>query len=809
MTMRPILCAIWGWILLSFCLSTWAIAQTPRNEIDYDAWNRMAERAELVIDASRASTPAFEELRARLVEFRARFSEAETTNLARVRSLQAQLDVLGPETDTSQTNTGTEAPEEPDDSNGQGASTAPLDEPAELAARRADLIDRLARAQAPGLRAQEAFQRADGLIGEIDAIIRERQTQELLARGPTPLSPISWGEAIVAVQSVFGNLAAETRRLLAARGNVLNSGGDLLEPLLFLVLAFVVVLRGRVWVSRLTGWIASQNVRGQPIATFLASLGEILVPFVGILALMAALSSTGLVGVRGSFVLDQLPEFALIFFTARWLGGRIFSSNEPYFDLEQATLREGRFYSSIIGLILGLESILASVAAFEGFAPGGRAVLEGALVVAGAVMLLRIGMMLLRQAAKQSSKEQSEDSENATEGVSDGGFRVSLERLCGRAAITVAVVAPVAGALGYSAVAAFLLFPMLNTLGLLAFLLILTRLTRSIYAAVRNVSTEDVQTALWPVFGDILFLLLSLPVFALIWGARTSDLTELWTRFLAGVSFGGTRISPMSFLTFAIVFVALYAATRLVQSAMRSTVLPKTKIDPGGQVALVSGVGYVGIFLAALVAITAAGIDLSNLALVAGALSIGIGFGLQTIVSNFVAGIILLIERPVAEGDWIEVNGTMGYVREISVRSTRIETFDRTDVIVPNADLVSGMVTNWTRGNLTGRVIVPVGVAYGTDTKQVEGILREIAEAHPLVIMKPPPNVIFRGFGADSMDFEIRAILRDINFMLSVQSDLNHAIAARFEAEGIEIPFAQRDVWLRNPETLRSSDKET
>jgi small-conductance mechanosensitive channel len=503
-------------------------------------------------------------------------------------------------------------------------------------------------------------------------------------------------------------------------------------------------------------------------------------------------SLSGVLGVRGTLILQAVPQWALILLAFNWLSERLVGNalENDLIPVREGYRAQTRILIGALAVMLVLRDAVGYFLHFENLTAASQAVIGFPLIVASALILMGLHRIGLQQ--RPIGEGETSIAANANR----------LIRLLRRLSYLLAYLAPMLAVLGYLNAAEALIYPVILTLGLLAGLLVLQRFAGDLYGWIskRGDAARDSLLTVLVGFG---LALMALPLLALIWGARVADLTEIWAKFLAGFQIGETRISPTNFLLFAMVFAAGYMLTRLVQSSLRNSLLPKTRLDPGGQNAIVSGTGYVGIFLAAVVAITMAGLDLSSLAIVAGALSVGIGFGLQTIVSNFVSGIILLIERPVSKGDWIEVNGVMGYVRDISVRSTRIETFDRTDVILPNSDLISGSVTNYTRGNTVGRVIVPVGVAYGTDTRMVEGILREIAEAHPMVLANPAPSVVFQGFGADSLDFEIRAILRDVNWVLSVKSDMNYEINRRFTEEGIEIPFAQRDLWLRNPEALK------
>ncbi len=736
-----------------------------------EEWAAMVARAEAAIASEAVSQPALEAVRTDLLGFRGGFETATQIDKARIDTLRAQIANLGPIPAEGET------------------------EPADVAARRGQLEDRLETLMAPGRVAEAAFTEANGLISEIDRRIEAERASEVLRAGPTPLNPANWPVAIAAVGTWIAALGRELAQPFATPTARAVWQGRGVELGLLAFAAVVLLWRSGVWLGHLRDRIARDEAdRAVVRVTLLGiSLARLILPIIGLIAVTRMFQLMGASGVRVEKATTLLPAMGAVILLSRWLALQALPIRETaaaFLPVAPARRREARRYALSLGILM------AGAFAVEVIAPSSvepevsRTISHFILLLLAGFTLIRLGQLFLSEG------------EAAKRDESDGLWGQVL-RLLGRALMVVGAVAPLAATAGYVNLANAVLWPSVLSLALIMGIGILQGFVFDLYATVTR-RADAGRDALTPTLVGLALALAALPVLALIWGIRPATLSEWWSSFLRGFSIGGTEISPSNFLTFALVFLVGYMAVRLLKGVLRTSILPKTSMDSGGTNAILSGTGYVGIVLAGLVAITAAGIDLSGLAIVAGALSVGIGFGLQTIVQNFVSGIILLVERPIKLGDWVNVGGVEGFVRQISVRSTRIETFDRQDVIVPNADLISGVVTNYTLANSAGRVVLRVGAPYGCDTREVEAILTEVARANPRVVLDPPPFVTFDGFGADSLDFTVRVVLRDILFKPLVTSELNHAIYERFAAEGLEHPFPQRDIWLRNPEALRA-----
>jgi len=263
-------------------------------------------------------------------------------------------------------------------------------------------------------------------------------------------------------------------------------------------------------------------------------------------------------------------------------------------------------------------------------------------------------------------------------------------------------------------------------------------------------------------------------------------------------SFSSFTITPGSILTVFFTIYATFLFSRGLRAFLMQEVLPRYKVERGVQISISRLIHYAVLSIGFVILLSLLGFGLSQVTIIGGALGVGIGFGLQAIVNNFVSGLILLFEQPIKVGDIIEVGTEMGEIKELGLRATIVQTFDNAEIVVPNSELISGTVTNWTLANKKVRVRVPVGVAYGTDLSKVLSILLSCAEANPIVLATPKPVALFLAFGASSLDFELRVWISDFNDKLTVLSQLNQDIDEEFQRAGIEIPFPQSDLHLRS-----------
>lgn len=761
-----------GLLLWLFCLSLSSVQAEAIDTAEFSEWNSNIDQAKRLLEQQDVTIREFETSRQQLVNQREEAQAVVENGSTPLRTLQAQLDALGP------------APAD-------GAT-----ESEQIAERRKELQKEISKANEPLLRAKEIVQQSAALIEELDSAIRQKSTTVLLVRGPSPLIVTNWRTAVFeltdalqqekeAFQSVFKNPYAKS---------VFKNRLPISLFLFFMGAITITLVRGLV-MRRLTKLYSS--AKDDKLINW---------PAIAINFTHLALPSLSIGLFLGGFYLLQLDIYGLnktisylplvvIFFAiGHWLGHSLFapSQNElRIFKVDDRQAVAGYRILLFLGLTLSLLTAQGLLEVGYKFTEASKAVLTLPIIIMGSILLWHLSTIISQARRNIKAATESSDTESA--------FQAALLLLLTQLLRVAAVFSILLILMGFTNLSREILGPMLATVAILGLCFFVFQILINTLEPIliSGVATNESSPTLLPIVIIFSIGLVAIPLLALNWGMRWATLVDIWWTLKEGIKVGEIQISLDIIFLLAIVFAVGVGITRWLQKLFRVAILPRTKIDIGGQNAMITGIGYIGVTLSALIAISSAGLNLSSLAIFAGALSVGIGFGLQTIASNFVSGIILLIERPIKEGDWIDVAGYSGYVRKISVRSTRVETFDHHDVIIPNAELVAGVVKNMTLTGNTGRVIVPVGVAYGTDAEEVKRLLLEIATNHQMVLNYPKPAVLFMGLGESSIDFELRCFVIDVNSMLSVQSDINFAIYKVLGEAGIEIPFPQRVVTLK------------
>lgn len=655
-------------------------------------------------------------------------------------------------------------------------------------------------------RAQVIVLRSDELIAEITKLRRSKFTDKLLGTGKSLLAPSLW---LSALQDIVPLANGVFTILVSGSTRVLSEVPKLFFSALFGGLAVVVLLLRFFKPLRLSRSDRKDEERDDAMNVFYGRSGfnalqEVVrnVIFFSLLPglLLLVLNQADVLASRLSDLLGVVFETLVYYAVARGLSRAILAPDVPLYRLVPLNDRQAIHMHRVIIVCLTIALIGFLVADFARtlVASADFIVLTYGVMSVGFVCMAAVGYFL------------RPSQEGGQEWLASGILIVSILLVFALIGLLIAFIAPF---FGYPFFAAFAVGQVILAGIIAAILYICFTLLDSFLGTETATSQADTAYAIRTIgdkerryaqlmmllsgAGKILLTFFGVSFFAASWGLDTSGIWQDLLRLFQEIKIGEFTISPATIATSLLVLVIGVLITRSVQGWLSTRFLPTTKLDIGLRNSITTSMGYVGFIASVMVAFSQAGLDLSSLAIVAGALSLGIGFGLQSIVSNFVSGIILLAERPIKAGDWIVVGGEEGTVRKISVRSTEIETFDRATVIVPNADFISGAVKNMMYGSKIGRITINIGVGYDSDPEKVQEILLDVAKKHPLVLTYPEISVIFMDFGASSLDFQLRGFIADCGNSLNVRSDLRFAIFKRLKEENIEIPFPQRDLNIK------------
>mgnify|MGYP002651609033 CR=1 FL=1 len=749
-------------------LTASAPAAPPPRPTYLDLWTRHALEARRILLATPAvpvDTRPLEAIRKVLAADREQAFRAGQTPSITLRILEARLAALGP------------AP-------GKDRS-----EPLWSSARRAQLEAQIATARAPMLEAQDAQVTAAVLVGEIDRRINAKTSTDLFAREPTPLSPLAWSKAEGEIEAA--NLALRARLQPTGRSAPGPSTfGLFVTALIAAVGLYIAMALQRAFRVRLGAALVRTRSRGGAILlTFLLDVGTLILPFTILLIVLAAVFLRMPRVPAADAILALIASAGVLMIFALWVGRSLFSpsaASQRFVAMSDADARRAVLLVTLLGLTLVAEVFVEAADRNYPFSPEAKAVLAFPVLAACSVVLWLLAEIL----SPLAHNRQSDDLR-----AIDVRFHIAwLIRLIG-------IVGLVAGAAGYVELAREFLMPTLLTLATIGLgLLTFWRLMMISDAVVeRTVSEQRHGIRLLPAFYAVIIATVSLPVIALFWGIRAATIGDFFATLRNGVAIGAFRISAGDVFVFFAVFAIGYGLTKWVQRIIQLSLFRALELERGVESALLTVIGYLGLLLSLVAAIVAAGLDLSSLAIVAGALSVGAGLGLQGVVANFVSGIIVLIERPVRVGDWIEVDGFAGTVERISVRSTRLRTLAMDDVIIPNSAIITGSVRNRTLADRSGRTDLEVGVAYGTDLALAFSAITDATRAVDAVVQDPAPLVVLDRFDDSALVLKLFCVVSDVAAAPLARSQLRIEVYRLFTERGIAIPFPQREVTLRQP----------
>lgn len=675
----------------------------------------------------------------------------------------------------------------------------------EIASKRKAIGQKLATSEGLITETELAIARAERLLAKLTALRRARFTEKLLTRGHSPLNPEVWRKALPEI-ALDLEIAQQGFQSWVRGEPFQRQGEGMLRNLsLGLLAALILLWPLRSWLLRRYGFSPRHRLpsHGQRLhAALVTGFIHMLLPSAATLTVYLALNTSGLLPeLAQTIVSSALTALLLLYFVAAFCQAALAPFNPTWriVDLNDHGARVASRIITLIALVFVFDHSLDDLsdlfdASFE---------LTIVHKFISALFITVLLLILLRRKIWTPQPEADDEGKHPP--------RSTWRRLRYFLGILVLAI-PLSAAFGYVALSRMLAMQFVLTAGLYVGVMLLRELIGELLEhvlapqaalAVRlrhglgltEEGCEMLRFWLAEILGGLI-ILLGIIALLRLWGAGAEEISNWLYAAFFGFKIGNITLSLADILTAGLLFSVLLMFTRLLQRALEQRIFPRTRLDLGLRHSIRSTVGYLGFILAVAVAVSRLGIDLSNLAMIAGALSVGIGFGLQNIVNNFVSGLILLVERPIKVGDWILVGDYQGYVKKISVRATEIGTFDQASVFIPNSNLIASPVTNRTYADKIGRVMLPLGLDHHSDPRRARELMLEIAKTHPEVRRIPAPYCFLKGFGESALNMELVAFVNDVDKVGSVNSDLCFSIDEAFRREGILLAHPQREMHL-------------